>query len=211
MRKYHKIKTVLLRDPENNYKTLIDGEFATPELNYLRTNEWIFTEKVDGTNIRVMWDHGQAVIRLRGKTDKAEIPGFLLDRLQDIFSVEQFSELYPETSICLYGEGYGAKIQKGGGNYRQDQGFVLFDVRIGGWWLQTHNIADVALKLKIEIIPIIGEGTLYDMIRLAQRGFKSKWGDFVAEGIVARPRCEMMTRNGSRIITKVKHKDFPQK
>ena len=28
----------------------------------------------------------------------------------------------------MYGEGYGAKIQKGGGNYRQDQDFVLFDV-----------------------------------------------------------------------------------
>lgn len=25
---------------------------------------------------------------------------------------------------CLYGEGYGAKIQKGGGNYRADQDFV---------------------------------------------------------------------------------------
>jgi len=26
--------------------------------------------------------------------------------------------------VCLYGEGYGAKIQKGRRNYRQDQDFV---------------------------------------------------------------------------------------
>lgn len=29
------------------------------EFDYLKDNTWIFTEKVDGTNIRIMWDGGK--------------------------------------------------------------------------------------------------------------------------------------------------------
>jgi len=39
-------------------------------------------------------------------------------------------------------------------------------------------------------------------------GFMSAWGEFKAEGIVARPSIELIARNGKRIITKIKHKDF---
>ena len=56
MREYHKITTVFDRDPENKFKTLIDGQFSKPEFEYLANNEWDFTEKVDGTNIRIIWD-----------------------------------------------------------------------------------------------------------------------------------------------------------
>lgn len=48
------------------------------------------------------------------------------------------------------------------------------------------------------------------MIHEAEKGFKSQWGDFIAEGIVARPMTELKNRNGSRIITKIKHKDFAE-
>ena len=34
------------------------------------------------------------------------------------------------------------------------------------------------------------------------------WGEFQAEGIVARPRVTLFSRNGERIITKVKCRDF---
>ena len=37
---------------------------------------------------------------------------------------------------------------------------------------------------------------------------RSTWGDFEAEGIVARPKTELMARNGSRLITKIKCRDF---
>lgn len=43
---------------------------------------------------------------------------------------------------------------------------------------------------------------------MTRKGIKSQWGDFIAEGIVARPATELLTRNGERIITKIKHKDF---
>ena len=48
MKEYHKIQTVFMRDLENRYKTLLEGQFSLPEFEYLANNEWAFTEKVDG-------------------------------------------------------------------------------------------------------------------------------------------------------------------
>lgn len=209
MKEYHKIQTVFLRDPETRFKTLLYGQFALQEFAYLAENDWVFTEKVDGTNIRVMFDGER--ISFGGKTDNASIPAFLVDALQKQFlpQIDTFRNTF-ETSggVCLYGEGYGAKIQKGGGNYRKDSGFVLFDIRIGDWWLERNPIVDIAEALGVEVVPIIGHGTLYDMVKMARDGFPSRWGDFIAEGIVARPAVELANRAGHRIITKVKHRDF---
>lgn len=207
MKEYHKIQTVFLRDPKNNFKTLLYGEFALPEFEYLAKNEWVFTEKVDGTNIRVMFDGKQ--ITFGGKTDDAQIPAFLVARLQELFlpQTEIFDGKFKD-GVCLYGEGYGAKIQKGGGNYRQNQDFVLFDVKIGDWWLARDSIVEIAGALSLDVVPIVGSGTLYEMVEMARAGFESSWGKFKAEGIVARPRVELKTRNGHRLITKIKYRDF---
>jgi len=215
MKEYHKIQTVYKRDPDNKHKTLLEGEYSLPEFEYLATNRWVFTEKVDGTNIRIMWDGDR--ITFGGKTDRAQIPNQLVNLLNKMFLPlrEIFYEIFNQDSVCLYGEGYGTKIQKGGGNYRKDQGLVLFDVRIGDWWLQRNDVLDIAEKLGsywgdcgLDVVPIIGQGTLFDMVEMAKEGFDSEWGSFMAEGIVARPAVELKTRNGQRIITKIKHKDF---
>ncbi len=208
MKTYHKIPTVFSRDPNTNYKTLMDGQFATPEFEYLQHNIWVFTEKVDGTNIRVMFENGQ--ITFGGKTDKAQIPVTLVNKLNEIFlpQIDTSTELFNDAEVCMYGEGYGPKIQKGGGNYRSDQSFVLFDIRIGEWWLKREDVEDIGKKIGLDVVPIIGEGTLQEMIEKAKTGFNSIWGDFAAEGIVARPKTELIARNGQRIITKIKHKDF---
>ncbi len=219
MTKYHKILTVFKRDRTNKGK-IIFGEYAAPEFDYLKDNMWVFTEKVDGTNIRVMWD-GENVI-FGGKTDNAQMPVFLLYRLQELFEGTAKKKLFRETftdtktgeimtDVCLYGEGFGARIQKGGGNYIKDGvDFALFDVKIGDWWLERTNIEDIADKLGINVVPIVCESDLLDMANIAQCGFKSKWGDFMAEGIVAKPALELRNRAGHRIITKIKHKDFKE-
>lgn len=207
MIEYHKVQTVFLRDPETKFRTLLMGQWAEPEFAYLRNNEWVFTEKVDGTNIRVMVEPDK--IRFGGKTDNASIPAFLVERLQDRFISQEplLHEMFPG-GACLYGEGYGARIQKGGGNYRPDPDFVLFDVKCGEWWLQRDAVEEISQKLVIDIVPIIGRGGLTDMVAMAQKGFESRWGSFRAEGIVARPTCELKTRAGHRIITKIKARDF---
>lgn len=208
MEEYHKIQTVFLRDPDTKHKTLLIGQYAKPEFEYLKDNQWIFTEKVDGTNIRVMFDGNE--LSYAGKTDRAQIPPRLMKALKEQFEslVDILKMMFPVGGVCFYGEGYGAKIQKGGGNYRNDNGFVLFDVWVDGWWLERHNIESIADDLSLSIVPIIGTGTLADMVDMVQVGFNSQWGDFAAEGIVAKPFIELFSRSGKRIITKLKHKDF---
>lgn len=210
MIEYHKIQTVYLRDPMTKYKTLLLGQYAEPEFCYLEENEWVFTEKVDGTNIRIMVSMAGGPITFGGKTDNAQIPAFLVTRLQERFlsdGGEALRGIFPD-GACLYGEGYGARIQKGGGNYRPDADFVLFDVKVGDWWLQRAAVENVAGKLNLDIVPVVELGTLRDMVYMAREGFKSRWGDFPAEGIVARPATELKARNGHRIITKIKTRDF---
>ena len=208
MKTYHKIQTVFKRDPETKFKTLLENDYSLPEFEYLKNNKWIFTEKVDGTNIRIMFQDGK--ITFGGKTDRAEIPNKLVNRLNEkiLPLIDKFVEIFNDADVCLYGEGYGAKIQKGGGNYRADQDFVLFDIKIGHWWLKREDVEDIANKLNLDIVPIIGSGSLEELVEYVKTGFSSKWGEFMAEGIVARPENELLARNGNRIITKLKHKDF---
>jgi len=205
MKEYPKIQSIYKRDEKTH--RFIEGDWSLPEFEYLKDNSWVWTEKINGTNIRTMWD-GERVL-FGGKTDNAQVPTFLLTKLQELFPVSKFAELYPETPMCIYGEGYGARIQKRGGKYIPDGvDFILFDVVIDGWWLKRENVEDIAQKLGIKVVPIIGEGTIEEAISRVKSGIKSTFGDFEAEGLVLKPKVELFTRAGHRVITKLKHKDF---
>lgn len=210
MKEYHKIQTVFLRDPATNHKTLLEGQYSLPEFEYLANNQWVFTEKVDGTNIRVMCSAIGGPVTFGGKTDNASIPAKLLSRLRDRFPDGCMSSVFTDGQVCLYGEGYGAGIQSGG-VYRPDQDFVLFDVNVSGWWLKREDVKDVAAKLGVEVVPIVAEGDLTDMVYLVRNQiFFSRWNGAAPEGLVARPKIELRTRSGDRVITKLKFKDFKQ-
>ncbi len=211
---YHKIKTIYKRNPATKHKTLLEGEYATPEFEYLADNQWVWTEKVDGTNIQVMWD-GEKVT-LGGKTERAQIPPFLVNVLQDMFPAERLADVL-DGPVTLCGEGYGARIQKGGGNYIPDGcSFILFDIHVTtenrrGIWLERHNVKDIAGKLDCRIVPVYGCGTLSQAVSCTFNGLDSIVAPgHTAEGLVLRPKVELVNRMGRRIITKIKHKDFPR-
>jgi len=216
MNTYHKINSIYKRDMKGN--KLIEGAYSIPEFKYLKSNQWVWTEKINGTNIRIQWltDPLISEVIIKGKTDKAEIPTFLLTKLQATFAKEKMLKVFgigeEKPDICLYGEGYGARIQKGGGNYIKDNvDFILFDIKIGHWWLKREDIEKIAKQLNIKIVPIVGYGTLEEAVGLIKsKTLKSQLGneDFLAEGIVIRPKIELKCRNGQRIIAKIKHKDF---
>ena len=54
MKEYHKIEGLWKRDAET--KKLIPGAYRNAAVGLLADFPWRFTEKVDGTNIRVVWD-----------------------------------------------------------------------------------------------------------------------------------------------------------
>jgi hypothetical protein len=207
MEPYHKIHNVYSRDDKT--KRVSIGAWSLPEFAYLQDAQWVFTEKVDGTNVRVMWD-GESV-RFGGKTDNASMPIPLLDRLHVLFPATAFADYYddgsPAPAMCLYGEGYGGKIQAGG-KYNPEPDFVLFDVKVGQWWLSRENVDGVATNLAIRSVPVVRVGTLHDGMALIREGLYSTWGPFFAEGVVGKPQVELLTRAGSRIAVKIKHRDF---
>lgn len=210
MDKYPKIQTVYKRDPATNYADILWGEFSLPVFEYLQDNAWVFTEKIDGTNIRIIRDEN-GNIEFRGRTDRAQIPPHLLQKLHEVFNQdtkERLKDAFGDTSVCLYGEGYGQKINKGGKYIANGVDFILFDIKIRHWWLRQIDMEELAESLKIPVVPRVGEGNIKEMISIVEKGLKSEFGPFPAEGVVAKPKIDIFGRNGQRIITKLKHRDF---
>lgn len=205
---YTKIPNIFKRE-EFGKNRIIEGEYATPELEYLANVPWVWTEKVDGTNIRVIWD-GHAV-SFGGRTDKAQIPANLVNRLNDLFGgtnkEEIFEQKFGETPVILFGEGFGEKIQKGGGLYGPVD-FILFDVFCGGMWLMRDSVEDIANTFGIRTVPSVGTGTLPEAVEYVRQHPKSFLRDAEMEGVVCRPVCELSDRRGNRLIVKVKCRDF---
>lgn len=204
---YPKISSPFKRHTEGPLRNKLDvGNWSRPELEVLAGLDWTWTEKVDGTNVRVMWDGYK--VTFGGRTDNAQMPTSLLTVLGEMFPEELLEQQFGANSAVLYGEGYGPKIQKGGGNYRQDQSFVLFDVKVGNWWLLPEAVADVAHGLKLDVVPEAFAGPIHMAIEAVTEGLRSEWGDFIAEGLVGRPPLGLTGRDGDRLLVKVKTKDF---
>lgn len=207
LREYHKIETLFERDEKT--KKLIEGKFRNGTVEYLKNNKWEFTEKIDGTNIRIYWDGHK--VSFHGRTDKAQIPADLTNRLIELFGGEineqLFEQKFGETEVILFGEGYGEKIQNGGA-YRKGQDFILFDVMIADNYQPRENIKDIAEYFRIDVVPMILEGTLKEAVAYVKNKPKSKIGTADSEGLVGRPKIELQDRCGKRIIVKVKVKDF---
>jgi hypothetical protein len=203
--KYHKIQSLFKRDRESG--KFID-EWSREEFGMLQDIQWRFDEKVDGMNIRIFFDIGEesADIYFRGRTDRAQLPTTLVDHLQVKFSTSRDCFNGP-SHVVLFGEGYGAKIQDGGG-YREDQGFILFDVNVNGVWLKREDVEQIAEKFEVPVTPIIGEGTLAHALSLCKYGFRSKLRESLPEGLILRPKYELRDRRGDRIISKLKLRDF---
>ena len=121
-------------------------------------------------------------------------------------------------NVVIYGEGYGAGIQKGGGLYSAFKKFIVFDVfvidpvgsKLGGWWLSDANVHDIADKLGLDAVPYIGEMTLEEAALKVRQGFMSalNGGQAGAEGMVGRPIEALFDKKGHRLIVKLKTKDF---
>lgn len=219
MAEYQKIQTLFKRDERN---IIIPDQFTYPEFEVLKDLKWECTEKIDGTNIRIELESSGnpedgIIMSFKGRTDKAIIPEHLLTKLNWLFDRERLMEVLnitDETQDCnitLYGEGYGAKIQKGGNYISNDVNFILFDVKIGKWWLDRESIKDIANKLGINVVPLMGYMTIPEAIEYVKKGFKSTIAenkDYDAEGLVLKTPCGLLKRDGERLITKIKTVDF---
>ena len=203
--KYHKINSIYKRDMTKKNKPFLFGKFADPYHQMLQNCQWEFTEKLDGTNVRVFWD-GEKV-SFGGRTDNAQLPTPLYEHLSQKFTKERMYGFFADRSVILFGEGVGPKIQKNGGNYGDKQHFVLFDVHFDSY-AKRETVLEVSDDLNIPAAPVVMRGTIDDGINLIKDGMKSCFGDFEAEGVVGRPVRELYDANGHRIIIKLKTRDW---
>ena len=201
---YHKIETLYERDPKT-FKVR-PGELKNPTYGLLKS--WQFTEKIDGTNIRCIWQDGK--LTFGGRSDNAQIHADLIKHLYETVTVDKMREVFPDTNAIIYGEGFGAGIQKGA-NYGPTKRFIVFDVLAADkWWLNWENTCDVAGKLNLPVVPFLGEMTLEQATDMVRAGFQSKLngGKMKAEGLVGRPLETLFDKKGARLILKLKTNDF---
>lgn len=223
MSEYHKIETLYERDPKT-FKLLPELKIKKPLYGIIKTWQW--TEKIDGTNIRVVYTPGLKMncggmyqdesLYFGGRTDNAQLHADLYRWLQENITLEKMRDVFADATepVVLYGEGYGAGIQKGGGDYSPTKKFILFDAKVGSWWLSQENVNDVASKLGIEVVHHYGEMTLESATSMVKAGFPSalalnNTGTMrAAEGLIGRPIEALFDKKGSRLIIKLKTKDF---
>lgn len=207
MQRYHKIENLFKR----HSGLLVEGEFQDKHVELLKDNRWIFSEKIDGVNIRLHWDGEK--ITLLGRNNNSQIPPHLLAYLEDLFTKEAIAKhLYP--GCILVGEGYGERIEEPrGSQYRADGvGFVLFDViAMDGKYCDRHIVELIAKNLALEVTPIVFEGTLQEAINFVRTQPDSQFREGVKmEGIVGTPVGDFLTGAGERIITKLRCEDYPE-
>lgn len=210
---YIKIDTPFERDNDGT-KKLIDGKFRNETVEYLKDNKWLCSEKIDGTNIGVVWDGHK--VSFQGRTERAQIPTQLVNKLNELFggtiNEEMFEQKFGEMNVIMFGEGYGPKIQKGGGLYRDNVSFILFDVYLSdqNLWLKRDAVEDIAKSFGIDVVDIVLTGTLQEAIDFVKTKPKSHIGTANMEGLVCRPTVELLDRMGRRVITKIKVCDFAE-
>lgn len=207
---YHKIDTLFKRDNDGT-KKLIIGEYRSPAVEWAKDCLWLFTEKVDGTNVRVHWNGHR--VSFGGRTDAANMPGPLMDELGRIFGGESnaqiFEQLFGDKEATIYGEGYGGSIQKGS-SYRATQSFIAFDVMVGEWFLDRESASEIVKAFGCGIVPLVLSGSIMDGVNYVLDAPKSivAEGDRIMEGIIGVPSTRVLDGRGKRMIVKIKGEDF---
>ncbi len=212
---YPSIQNLYARDPETNVCTT---EFKMPAVAQIA--RWLVTEKVDGMNIRVGIGLGDHEPWIRGRTDKAQLPGDLVENIREWATFGKFVTAFVEEdgrpepeSVVLYGEGFGPGIQKGG-DYGGEKRFILFDVLVDGtYWLRWDDVVDVAKKLGIPTVPLLSYDADIDLIQMLVDGRVSELlppDSPLIEGVVARTDPYLFDGRGNRVMFKYKVRDLPR-
>ena len=206
MNEYRKIANVFKFDAK--YQNIVDLNEPFKSLENLT---WVGTEKVDGTNIRIIWDGYK--IEIKGRTDNAQFQGELYDTLSQMFLTKEmeyvFEQIFENKEVVIYGEGYGPKIQTGGGLYSDTPKFIVFDINIDGHYLKRANVLDICEKLNLDVVPEIFSGTIDEAKKFVSKHPSSTINEkHEMEGLVLELPLEIFDKNGNPLKCKVKYRDM---
>ena len=208
MKEYHKIETLFKFNQET--KRWVD-EFYNKNVEILKDNIWLFTEKIDGTNFRIFWDGHKLVYG--GRTDNAVFSKREIEYIEKELVNEEktilFEQKFNENQVIVYGELFGAGIQNGG-LYVKNGGydFKVFDIEIGEVFLEYSNACGLTEELGYNFVPICMAGTIERAIEYVMKFEKSIFSEAKLEGLVGKPIGDFRDRLGKRIVVKIKKKDL---
>ena len=202
MKEYQKIETLYKFD--NEIKRF-RKEFYNPIVEYLKDCKWIGTEKIDGTNTRVLWNGHN--FEFGGRTDKAVLPKELLQLLQDTFNYDMevlFEQKFGEKEVLLFMEGYAGKIQNGA--YKGKESIIGFDIMIGDVYLDKTISKEIFREIGIQFVPMIEFNNLQECIDFVKNHQSSIiQPESQMEGLVCFPAVRLYDHKGNRIIVKIKN------
>lgn len=210
-KEYQKIGNIFKFDAK--YKTIVGLNEPYSTLSNLI---WQGTEKIDGTNTRIYWDGHR--ISWGGHTAHSQIQPNVAKYLEETFGTPEmeylFEQIFNDMEVYIFGEAYGAGIQKGGGTYVEDGksvGFIVFDVNIDGYDLRRKDVDDVAAKLGLMSVPVCFEGTLEEAKAFVAAHPMStlNGGLHEMEGLVLQPRdVQLYDYKHHLIKCKCKYRDM---
>ena len=205
MKEYQKIEILFKFDNEiKGYKE----EFYNPIVEYLKDCKWIGTEKIDGTNTRVLWN-GHS-FEFGGRTDRAQLPKELLNLLINTFNYDMevlFEQKFGEKEVLLFMEGYAGKIQNGA--YKGSEKIIGYDIMIEGTYLDKQVSEEIFESLGIKFVPMIEFSNLQGCIDFVINHQSSIiQPESQMEGLVCFPAVRLYDHKGNRIIVKIKNRDL---
>ncbi len=198
-------------DYQKGRQSFIEGDYACPEFGIIK--KWLVQEKIDGTNIRVHYDHNANNPEILGREEDSMVPMPLWRVITDQLTQVKLDTLFKHIGyerVTLFGEGYGNSIQKAGKSYRSDIGFILFDVKVNERWLSQSTVQEIAASLCIPYAPIIGIMTEQEIVEYVKSKPMSLCSETpqVIEGIIAKTDPILCSRDLNPIMMKLKCKEF---
>lgn len=212
--KYSKLSSPFKKDEKH---------INTEELSqYLPKGQWLKTEKIDGTNIRIIItkpdEKGEREVLIGSRTlilneaDKGSKQFLHCIKEVNLFKLkEYFKEV--NSTIIIYGEGYGAGVQKGG-MYAKEKNYRVFDIRIGEAYQDFEYVKKVCIDNQLNLVPLMTEVSeiTYKECVNSLKNFThtliNEGDGGQPEGFVYKFDPVLLNKYGERLIFKVKHKDF---
>jgi RNA ligase (TIGR02306 family) len=194
--------------------------------NAFETGELVvLTEKIHGTNCKIGLIEGEemaASMDLRRKRPPEDQMAnniywspFTIPAVKKLLytlaghvdqSNEQFvSEPTIKHNVVIYGEVYGSKIQNlSYGMEKGNLGFAVFDIMIGGTYLDYDKLSDVCKTHNVSVVPEIARGPYtLEFVREHSKGNTTFNGvSHIREGVVVRPLKEKSHPKLGRLILK---------
>jgi len=177
--------------------------------------EVVVTEKIHGTNSRIGVVEGKLLAGSHGLQRRRPEPEEMATNTYWFpATLEPVTGLLDDLGsrhrvAILYGEIYGAKIQKLHYGQHGGLGFAAFDVFVDGGFLDHDDFAALCERHGVATVPVLGRGPFsLEMVAELSRGPTALPDRHIREGVVVQPVKERTDPQIGRVILKYLSDDY---